>query len=65
MKALLRRAKAYIGRAEYAPARADLDRLREMEPWNMDVVDTEQRLVRTRVRGTIDLEAMELYLKFR
>ena len=34
VKGLLRRAKAYIGRHEYARARADLEQVKELEPGN-------------------------------
>ena len=36
VKGLLRRAKAYIGRHEYARARADLEQVKELEPWNAE-----------------------------
>ncbi|KAK3280441.1 hypothetical protein CYMTET_11721 [Cymbomonas tetramitiformis] len=53
IKALLRRAKAYGGRREYEAAQADLEKVKDLEPWNMEAEEEGNRLTRLRKK---DLE---------
>ena len=44
IKALLRRAKARMGRGSFAEAREDLNRVKELEPWNWEAEEQLRRL---------------------
>ena len=46
LKLRLRRAKAYAGRREYELAVADLDWVKECEPWNWEAEEELKRLKR-------------------
>mmetsp|Transcript_28370 Transcript_28370/g.54044 ORF Transcript_28370/g.54044 Transcript_28370/m.54044 type:complete len:348 (+) Transcript_28370:214-1257(+) len=46
VKALLRRAKAYIGRREYQSAKKDLDKVKDLEPWNWEAEEEERRMAK-------------------
>jgi FK506-binding protein 4/5 len=50
VRLLLRRATAHTRRHDYAAAQADLDAVKEMEPWNEDAEEAEQRLRRLRAQ---------------
>jgi len=44
IKALLRRSKAYTMRHEYASAKEDLERVKDLEPWNAEAEEELRKL---------------------
>mmetsp|Transcript_20688 Transcript_20688/g.57427 ORF Transcript_20688/g.57427 Transcript_20688/m.57427 type:complete len:114 (-) Transcript_20688:1066-1407(-) len=50
VKGLIRRAKAYMCRHEYKSAQADLDRVKDLEPWNYDAQMELDRLIKLQAK---------------
>jgi hypothetical protein len=51
VKALLRRAKAHTMRHEYQKAMGDLERVKDIEPWNEEAEHELQRLKQVMQKG--------------
>ncbi len=52
IRVLLRRAKAYTARGEYALAEADLAKVKDLEPWSFEAEEAEQKLRQARKAHT-------------